>query len=220
MKFEGQERPLPPRKSVQGGTQPAVQGLVTDQRVVISCPSLFGGTQPIKNFLEHVNKVSEHDEITHIFRPDYNVLDWDAGVPLPKRSLNAVSLDTDLKGDLVRNVETFLKSASYRWYANRGIPYRRGMLFYGHPGTGKTSFANALAGHLRLGVFMVLLSTPSLTDNLLYDLFILLPEPGVVLFKDIDSVGIQRECIQTESAKPQTETENVRTPTAHTKYDS
>lgn len=44
--------------------------------------------------------------------------------------------------------------ASREWYAERGLPYRRGYLLYGPPGCGKSSFIFALAGHLGLNICM------------------------------------------------------------------
>lgn len=44
--------------------------------------------------------------------------------------------------------------ASRDWYAERGLPYRRGYLLYGPPGCGKSSFIFALAGHLGLNICM------------------------------------------------------------------
>lgn len=46
--------------------------------------------------------------------------------------------------DLVSDVNWWLHSQ--RWYANKGIPYRRGYLLYGKPGCGKSSMIFALAG--------------------------------------------------------------------------
>ena len=47
----------------------------------------------------------------------------------------------------------FLKSE--KWYQQRGIPYRRGYLLYGHPGTGKSSFIQAVAGALDYSICML-----------------------------------------------------------------
>ena len=33
-----------------------------------------------------------------------------------------------------------------RWYSKRGVPYRRGYLLHGTPGSGKTHFTKVLAG--------------------------------------------------------------------------
>lgn len=45
---------------------------------------------------------------------------------------------------LIMDVEHFLSQP--RWYIDRGIPYRRGYLLYGPPGSGKTSAIMAIAG--------------------------------------------------------------------------
>ncbi len=45
-----------------------------------------------------------------------------------------------------------------QWYAERGIPYRRGYLLYGVPGSGKTSLIHALAGELGLDIYALSLS--------------------------------------------------------------
>ncbi|KAF8980426.1 mitochondrial chaperone [Entomortierella lignicola] len=51
-----------------------------------------------------------------------------------------------LKEELLADITIFRNSA--QWYHDRGVPYRRGYLLHGPPGTGKTSFTTALAGHL------------------------------------------------------------------------
>ncbi len=56
----------------------------------------------------------------------------------PIRPLNTIVMDPGMKANLLDDVKEFL--VSEKWYADRGIPYRRGYMFYGFPGTGKTSF--------------------------------------------------------------------------------
>lgn len=50
-------------------------------------------------------------------------------------------------------------------YAERGVPYRRGYLFYGPPGSGKSSFIAALASHFGYSICMLSLSERTLDDD-------------------------------------------------------
>lgn len=55
----------------------------------------------------------------------------------PKRPLRSIVLDPGLKDLLIEDAKDFMESKT--WYADRGIPFRRGYLLYGAPGSGKTS---------------------------------------------------------------------------------
>ena len=63
-------------------------------------------------------------------------MDWDRfGEPRRKRPLDSVILDRGVKEGIVADVKDFLRRQ--QWYVDRGIPYRRGYLLYGPPGSGK-----------------------------------------------------------------------------------
>lgn len=63
---------------------------------------------------------------------------WErAGHPRRKRALKGVILQNRIMERLFEDLEDFLESES--WYLDCGIPYRRGYLFYGPPGGGKSS---------------------------------------------------------------------------------
>ena len=58
-----------------------------------------------------------------------------------------------------------LKTAFACNTAEHGIPWRRGYLFHGPPGSGKTSLVTALAGRLHKSISVVDLSSPYLNDG-------------------------------------------------------
>jgi chaperone BCS1 len=95
------------------------------------------------------------------------------------------------KTSMVNDMEAYL--ASKKWYGDRGIPWRRGYLFYGPPGSGKTSIASALAGHFGIELHVITLSAKGMDDIVLQNIFELLPTKCVVLLEDIDSAGIGRQ---------------------------
>lgn len=80
-----------------------------------------------------------------------------------KRPVESVVLEEGVAERLLQDVEEWQQSAV--WYRSRGIPYRRGYLLHGPPGSGKSSFIMALAGKLGFNICMLNLSERGLTDD-------------------------------------------------------
>lgn len=70
-----------------------------------------------------------------------------------KRSVASISLDPALKRSIVGDLRDFL--ASREKYARRCIPYRRGYLLEGPPGTGKSSVIFALASEFEMPIYII-----------------------------------------------------------------
>ncbi|KAL7926674.1 BCS1 N terminal domain-containing protein [Trichoderma austrokoningii] len=115
---------------------------------------------------------------------------WQRSLSRPNRPFSTVILNEKLKQDLIADTADYLNPATRRWYANRGIPYRRGYLLYGPPGTGKSSLSLALAGHFRMKIYIVSLSSINATEESLTSLFGSLPTRCLVLLEDIDTAGL------------------------------
>ena len=107
------------------------------------------------------------------------------GEPRQKRPLESVILDKGLKESIISDVKGFLGSA--KWYYDRGIPYRRGYLLHGSPGSGKSSFIRALAGELDYNIAVLNLSERGLTDDRLNYLLTKTPKRTLVLLEDADA---------------------------------
>lgn len=107
------------------------------------------------------------------------------GEPRRKRPLESVILDKGIQERIVSDVKDFLRSG--KWYYDRGIPYRRGYLLHGPPGSGKSSFVQALAGELDYSIAMLNLSERGLTDDRLNTLLSVVPKRTIVLLEDADA---------------------------------
>lgn len=175
------------------------------ENLVISC--LGWSPEPIKKLLHHVKQqyYANHRARTTIKRPNsQNVRRyggrhaWLQVANRPVRPMKTIVLDAEQKVQVLADINEYLHPATPRWYANRGIPLRRGYLFHGPPGTGKTSLSFALAGVFGLDIFVISLLDPSLTEEDLSALFNTLPRRCVVLLEDIDTAGLSR----TEDAFP------------------
>ncbi|KAF9111105.1 hypothetical protein BGX27_005395 [Mortierella sp. AM989] len=141
--------------------------------------------------LEAQRKFIDRDKSrTVIFQADqYGA--WRRTKSRPKRPLDTIVMDPKLKNYIVEDVKEFFASES--WYAERGLPFRRGLLLYGSPGTGKTSFIHALAGELGLNIYVVNLSSKNLTDDTLSELVSDTPSRCLLLIEDVDAAFVQRE---------------------------
>jgi chaperone BCS1 len=115
---------------------------------------------------------------------------WQRCMSRSSRPFSTVILNEAVKQQLIDDVADYLNPATRRWYANRGIPYRRGYLLYGPPGTGKSSLSLALAGHFKMRIYILNLSSPMATEDNVSSLFASLPRKCVVLLEDIDSAGL------------------------------
>ncbi|KAG1654666.1 Mitochondrial chaperone BCS1 [Nymphon striatum] len=118
--------------------------------------------------------------------------DWRAfGHPRKKRPLNSVILDQGIEENLLRDMKEFIENP--QWYTERGIPYRRGYLLHGPPGCGKSSFIQALAGHMDYSICVLNLSERGLSDDRLNHLMNVAPQETFILLEDVDAAFANRE---------------------------
>ncbi|KAJ3427826.1 putative atpase [Anaeramoeba flamelloides] len=105
--------------------------------------------------------------------------------------MDFVILKKGLAEHLINDCKKFLQRQQI--YERLGIPFRRGYLFYGYPGCGKTTTVRAIAGELGLPICIMSLSNKELNDDTLLTLLNKAPRPCIVLLEDVDSCFVQRE---------------------------
>lgn len=115
---------------------------------------------------------------------------WQRCMARTSRPFSTVILNEAKKQELIADVADYLSPATRNWYSNRGIPWRRGYLLSGPPGTGKSSLSLALAGYFKMRIYMVSLSSFAANEENLATLFADLPQRCVVLLEDIDTAGL------------------------------
>jgi mitochondrial chaperone BCS1 len=107
---------------------------------------------------------------------------WDYVEGYAPRGLASVILQPGEKEHLLEDVAQFRRSKQR--YQELGIPYHRGYLFHGLPGTGKTSLVSALAAHFGLSIYVI--NFGDFNDRSLMSAINQVPANSVLLFEDID----------------------------------
>jgi chaperone BCS1 len=116
--------------------------------------------------------------------------EWSRLVIVRKRSLSTLVLAPGLAEAAIADARAFL--ASGQWYADRGIPWRRGYLLHGPPGTGKSSLVKVMAGELGRDICLLSLTADRLDDVKLASLLSEAPRRAILLFEDIDALFARR----------------------------
>lgn len=125
---------------------------------------------------------------------------WQEEVRIDTRSIESVVLPKLTKDKLIHDVEKFLSKKTSNFYHRNGIPYRRSYLFYGIPGSGKTSLVQALASYFERNLCYLIPTHPEITDDSLREAMNQLPLNSIVIFEDIDALFSHRQKNETNKS--------------------
>ena len=106
-----------------------------------------------------------------------------------KRPVESIILSE--KDEMLADTEWFLGAGD--WHLLRGLPYRRGYLFHGPPGNGKSTMIQVLAGHFELPIYVLSLTGKNVGDTALYALMAQVPHRAIVAIEDVDKVRFDNE---------------------------
>lgn len=109
---------------------------------------------------------------------------------VPRRPISSVVLKEGQAERILGDLKDFLTREED--YEVLGMPFRRGILLEGAPGTGKSSVATALAHELNTDVFIISLSAIK-SDSDLMDLITDIRRRSILLLEDVDVASAVRE---------------------------
>jgi len=114
---------------------------------------------------------------------------WESSFPLKNRKLSSVILRNNAIYNIKEDILDFMSKEE--WYRDIGIPYHRGYLFHGKPGTGKTSAAYALASELNKDLYYLNLN--SCKEEYIDPLFSKIDDNSILIMEDIDAIFVGRK---------------------------
>ena len=112
--------------------------------------------------------------------------EWKSSPSNNYRKLDTIILKNNLKNKIKEDVQLFLNSEE--WYQHRDIPYTRGYLFHGHPGTGKTSMIKGLSLFSKRHIHYLMLNEVSNDSELLELVKSINYKETILVIEDIDAM--------------------------------
>ena len=144
---------------------------------------IFAKTQ-ILNLLSDVveyNQKFKKERLPRVFT-NSSWGEWQYNSDIKTKNINNVFIKD--KDFLINDIKGFI--ANEEWYNKRGIPYKRGYIFYGEPGNGKTATVQAIAREFKKDVYYMSLN--SLEDDAgLLRLFSNIRGESIVVLEDVDA---------------------------------
>jgi mitochondrial chaperone BCS1 len=105
----------------------------------------------------------------------------------PVRNIETLFIPSDQKNRILNDLTRFINSKPD--YVSKGIPYKRGYLFKGPPGTGKTTLAFCMASFLKRPMYIINLNTAG-GDTGIQAAFNFIESGAVVVIEDVDASAI------------------------------
>jgi len=139
-------------------------------------------------FLITKNESKSDSLFFKIYRYDICQSYWRVAGKKIARDISTVILPTKTWNAVMGDFERFLDEKSIEWYFKHGIPYKRSYLFYGVPGSGKTSLIQALAAKYDRNLAFVQPSHPKMTDESFKSCIQRAPTNSLIVLEDIDAL--------------------------------
>ena len=155
--------------------------------VTVSCDEIETVLKLIDDAKRERNKIKDDNKFG-LFKWSAKHGEWERDALGKKRSVDSVVLDARVKLKLYDDVDDFTSTETSEWYTKHCIPYKRGYLLHGPPGTGKTSTVLAASSRMGRDIYRMSLSVSGLDDASLMSAVANVPVGSVILLEDVDAL--------------------------------
>ncbi len=104
-----------------------------------------------------------------------------------KRDIETIYMPQNLKKEIIQALDDFFDPTSLAFSTEHSIIHKLTLLFYGISGTGKTSLIKAIATKYNLDIATIKMSRMDMTDELLTDALISVPDNAIFVIEEIDA---------------------------------
>lgn len=155
------------------------------EEVFLTCEDM----KVFKQLCEHAQRFHDFrtDSMLYTYQWDTRCAEWIRESSGLKRQMSSLILDKDVEERLKTEIANFDSDDCKKWYREHSIPYRRGFLFHGPPGTGKSSTIAALAASTNSRIYRLNLNQPGLSDDGLISAVQNAENDSVIAIEDVDS---------------------------------
>lgn len=143
----------------------------------------FKSAEDLKTFVKHVSSYTKKNSQPYIL--GRNELEYsDGDRKYITRTWDSVVIDPEIKAMLHEDIDSLFRNAER--YRDLGLPVRRGYVFYGSPGDGKSSMIQGMAHEYNMNLAPVDINKFKNNQEFI-DYIAVIPKNTIILFEDIDA---------------------------------
>lgn len=159
--------------------------------------TIFGSSKFKDNLLKKIMEYKKEEDILEaednfLYRANMsNGPPWTRVGSIKPRKLDTLITKNNIHLDIIEEINSL--DDKKKFYEKRGIPFKRGYLFTGPPGTGKSSLMRVIATACGKGIAPVSLNNSLMTDEILREMIFEVPDNTLIVFEDVDAIFNKRE---------------------------
>ena len=162
-----------------------------NRRITLTCSMNKDDDDILNEFSNHV--LNEYKE--HVYGKEWKQQiftnnkegKWDSQNSNNKRKLETVVLQDNQLLKIKNDIQEFIENEE--WYHDRDIPYTRGYLFHGEPGTGKTSLIKGMSTHTQRHIHYLMLDNVKDDEQLLNLMKNIDYTKTILVIEDVDCIS-------------------------------